>query len=152
MLHCLLYQEKGLTMSYNNWFDEHAKKHAAIMKKLEGLDEFDIVQYFIFENMVEKEPDFCELYATNTKCHEMYELNCYMCGCPHFRFNKSPVKDAGLEFHSTCSINSKRGKRSIREEDQVHQDCSGCSIPHGEDYIFSNFDEDWLSMMKNVKN
>ena len=142
-------------MTYNDWYDEHAKKHAAIMTKLKakGLDEYDIVQYFIFENMVKNEPDFCELYKTNTKCHEgMYELNCYMCGCPHFRFNKTPVLDADLEFHSTCSINSKRGKRSIREEDQVHQDCSGCTIPHGEDYIFSNYNEDWLTIMAKVKN
>ena len=40
-------------MTYNDWFEEHTKKHAAIMKKLEGLDEYDVVQYFIFENMVE---------------------------------------------------------------------------------------------------
>ncbi|WP_309497517.1 hypothetical protein [Sulfurovum sp.] len=140
-------------MIYNDWYVEHAKKHAAIMQKLEaqGLDEFDIVQYFIFENMVKNEPDFCELYATNTKCHEMYELNCYMCGCPHFRFNQSPPMQDGLEYHSVCSINSKRGKRSITDE-QVHQDCSGCTIPHGEDYIFSNFNTDWRKMMKKVKN
>jgi len=45
-------------MTYNDWYEEHAKKHIAIMKKLEGWDEFDIVQYFLFDNMVEKEPDF----------------------------------------------------------------------------------------------
>lgn len=87
-------------MTYNDWYETHSKKHAAIMKKLEGLDEFDVVQYFIFENMVEKEPDFCELYATNTKCHDMYELNCYMCGCPHFRYYQSPVMQDDLEFPS----------------------------------------------------
>ena len=139
-------------MTYNDWYEEHAKKHAAIMKKLEGLDEFDVVQYFIFENMVKNEPDFCELYATNTKCHEMYELNCYMCGCPHFRYYQSPVKQDDLDFHSVCSINSKRGKRSIREEAEVHQDCTGCTVPHGEDYIFRNFDRDWKTMMGKVKN
>jgi len=134
-------------MNYTQWYDQHAKKHAAIMKKLEHLDEFDVVQYFIFENMVEKEPDFCELYATKTKCHEMYELNCYMCGCPHFRFYQSPVREEDVVFHSVCSINSKRGKRSIRGEDEIHQDCSQCNIPHGEDYIFSHFDRDWTKMM-----
>lgn len=137
-------------MTYSEWFDAHAKKHAAIMKKLEGLDEYDKVQYFIFENMVENEPDFCELYATKTKCHEMYELNCYMCGCPHFRIHQSPLKHDDVEIHSSCSISSKRGKRSYRGN-EVHQDCTGCSIPHGEDYILSNFDIDWLEMMKNVK-
>ena len=45
-----------MPMEYNDWFEAHAKKHAAIIQKLQaqGLDEFDIVQYFIFENMVEK--------------------------------------------------------------------------------------------------
>ncbi len=141
-------------MTYSDWYEEHSKKHAAIMKKLEadGLDEYDIIQYFIFDNMVEKEPDFCELYATKTKCHEMYELNCYMCGCPHFRFYQSPVMQDDLEFHSVCAINSKRGKRFYTEEQQVHQDCSGCNVPHGEDYILRNFNHDWLQMMKDVKN
>lgn len=138
-------------MTYNNWFEDHAKKHAKIMKKLEGLDEFDTVQYFIFENMVKNEPDFCELYASNTKCHEMYELNCYMCGCPHFRFYQTPHLQEDLEVHSVCSINSKRGKRFVSEE-QIHQDCSGCSIPHGEDYIFRNFETEWGKMMEKVKN
>jgi len=137
-------------MTYDDWFEEHAKKHAAIMKKLEGLDEYDTVQYFIFENMVKNEPDFCELYATNTKCHEMYELNCYMCGCPHFRFYQSPIEHDDVEIHSNCSISSRQGKRSYTEN-QVHQDCSGCSVPHGEDYILSNFKLDWREMMENVR-
>ena len=142
-----------MPMVYNDWFEAHAKKHAAIVQKLQaqGLDEFDIVQYFIFENMVENEPDFCELYATKTKCHEMYELNCYMCGCPHFRFYQSPPTQEDLAVHSTCSISSKRGKRAIKEG-EIHQDCSGCTIPHAEDYIFRKFDADWRKMMSEVKN
>ena len=48
-------------MTYNNWHDNHAKKHAIIMKKLEGRDVFDVVPYFIFKSMVEKKPNFCEL-------------------------------------------------------------------------------------------
>jgi len=141
-------------MTYNDWYEGHKQKHKAIVEKLQaqGLDEYDIVQYFIFDNMVEKEPDFCELYATNTKCHDMYELNCYMCGCPHFRFYQNPREMEGLDYHSVCSINSKRGRRSIREGDEVHQDCSGCSIPHGEDYILRNFEYEWEKMMENVRN
>ena len=40
---------------------------------------------------------------------------------------------------------------SITDE-QVHQEYSGCSIPHIEDCIFSNIDTNWLEMMKKVKN
>jgi len=55
-------------MTYNDWYETHSKKHAAIMKKLEGLDEFDVVQYFIFENMVEKEPNFMPLIPNAMIC------------------------------------------------------------------------------------
>ena len=37
-------------------------------------------------------------------------------------------------------------------DEQVHQDYSGCSIPHIEGCIFSNIDTNWLDMMKKVKN
>ena len=140
-------------MTYNEWHESHSKKHKKIVEKLkvQGMDEWDIVQYFIFDNMVEKEPDFCELYVSNTKCHEMYELNCYMCGCPHFRFYQTPRQQDDVLFHSVCSINSKRGKQSF-SNNEVHQDCSGCTVPHGEDYVLRNFDHEWEKMMENVRN
>jgi len=138
-------------MTYTEWYDEHAKKHAAIMKKLEGLDKDEIVEYFTFENMVEKEPDFCKLYADNRKCHDMDELNCYTCGCPNFRFYQSPRAEENLQIHSVCSIKSKDGKRFYAGTN-VHQDCSGCIVPHSKEYVLRNFDRKWTNMMKRVEN
>ena len=54
-------------MTYQEWFDAHASKHAAIMKKLTHLSNEEVIKYFRFENMVIHEKDFCLLYAQNKK-------------------------------------------------------------------------------------
>ena len=138
-------------MTYTEWYDDHAKKHAAIMKKLDGLDKDEIVEYFMFENMVEKEPNFCRLYAENRKCHDMEELNCYLCGCPNFRFYQSPRAEEDLQIHSVCSIQSKDGKRFYAGT-KVHQDCSSCTVPHSKEYVVRHFDYKWTNMMHKVEN
>ena len=46
-----------------------------------------IIEYFKYDNMKKNEPDFCPLYNLNKKCHEMEDLNCYLCACSYFRFN-----------------------------------------------------------------
>jgi len=138
-------------MTYREWYEEHAQKHSAIMKKLEGLDKEEVVEYFMFDNMVKKEPDFCRLYAQNRKCHDMEELNCYLCGCPNFRFYQSPRQEEHLQIHSVCSIDSKDGKRFYAET-KVHQDCSGCTIPHTKAYVLRHFDRKWTNMMQKVEN
>ena len=79
-------------MSYKSWFLEHGNKHKAIMAKLTHLSDEEVIAYFRFENMVEKEPDFCPLYADNKKCHDMQALNCYLCACPNFRFDDKGFK------------------------------------------------------------
>ena len=76
-------------MTYQEWFETHASKHAVIMEKLTHLSDTEVIEYFRFENMVINEPDFCLLYTENKKCHEVEHLNCYWCACPYFRFNDS---------------------------------------------------------------
>ncbi|MBN2871030.1 MAG: hypothetical protein JXK04_08775, partial [Campylobacterales bacterium] len=117
-------------MSYRKWFDAHAAKHAAIMAKLTHLSDDEVIEYFRFENMVEKEPAFCPLYAENKKCHDTEELNCYLCACPNFRFNDSGFETvAGTTLYSTCSIESPDGDRYVTET-AIHQNCAGCIVPH----------------------
>lgn len=142
-------------MTYKNWFQVHGEKHKAIMDKLTHLSDDEIIAYFRFENMVICEPDFCLLYKDNKKCHDIEELNCYLCACPYFRFD-----DEGLEqrkkktLYSTCSIESKDGSQFITEE-SIHQDCTGCVVPHHESYIQKNFQKnfsrDWFTIMKDVQ-
>lgn len=138
-------------MTYNEWFEAHGKKHQNIMKKLQALSDDEVIEYFRFENMVKREPHFCALYRDHKKCHETEELNCYLCACPHFRFD-----DNGLSFeenrvlYSRCEIEAKEGMRFV-SEDAIHQDCSRCLIPHNEAYIRKHFSRDWFAIMRKVK-
>ena len=137
-------------MSYINWFQTHGEKHKAIMDKLTQLSVDEVIAYFRFENMVEKEPDFCLLYKEHKKCHDMEDLNCYLCACPNFRFNDNGVEEVEEKtLYSTCNIDSKDGSQFI-SDDAIHQDCSGCLVPHHEAYIKKVFDRDWFKIMKEV--
>ncbi len=135
-------------MSYIKWFNAHANKHKKIIKKLVKLNysKEQIVEYFNFDNMVKQEIDFCPLYKDNKKCHNMDELNCYMCACPNFRFN-----DNGLENYSEFTVVSKcniNNGEEFRGKGVIHQDCSTCIVPHHKLYALKNFSLDWKKMMK----
>ncbi len=141
-------------MSYHNWFEEHAQKHGHIVKKLLHKDftQEDIIEYFDFDNMKIHEPDFCPLYAQNKKCHDLKELNCYLCACPNFRFDDSGfTKQKDVTQFSFCDIDSKDGKQAVYGN-AIHQDCSGCTVPHHKDYITKNFHIEWKSVMNSCKN
>jgi hypothetical protein len=139
-------------MTYTDWFKTHGRKHQNIMRKLEHLNDTEVIEYFRFENMVEKEPDFCFLYKDNKKCHEMEELNCYLCACPNFRFNDEGFSKEGSQvLYSTCSIDSKDGAQFVSDA-AIHQDCSGCTVPHHEAYIKKHFKRDWFEVMQSVQN
>lgn len=134
-------------MSYINWFNEHAKKHKSIVDKLvaKNYSKDQIIEYFTFDNMVKKEPTFCLLYQDNKKCHDMEDLNCYLCACPNFRFD-----DEGLGVYNEFKILSKCDIHNGDEfavEKIIHQDCSSCSVPHHKPYIEKNFDLDWKKIM-----
>jgi len=138
-------------VNYSQWFQEHGNKHKEIMKKLISLSDDEVIAYFRFENMVEKEPDFCPLYQKKDKCHEIEVLNCYLCACPNFRFKDEGIlKKEAKTIYSNCNIDSKDGK-TFQTEEAIHQDCSACLVPHHEAYIKKYFSRDWFEIMKNVK-
>lgn len=135
-------------MTYGQWYASQAEKHAAVMAKLTDLDPEAVVEYFSFESMVKNEPDFCLLYATQTKCHAIEHLNCYMCACPHFRFNDNGVTTVeGKTLYSYCAINAPQGRR-FESDDAIHHDCSACTVPHHKTYILNHFSRDWKAIMK----
>ncbi len=137
-------------MTYLEWFDAHAQRHKNIVEKLVALGKTkeEIVEYFVFENMVKNESDFCPLYEQNKKCHDIAYLNCYLCACPYFRFSDTGVeKVEGKTKFSFCSIDAKEGKAAVYG-DAIHQDCSACTIPHTKHYIEKHFDLDWREHMK----
>ena len=138
-------------MSYSTWLQAHGEKHRAIMDKLTTLSDKEVIAYFRFDNMVKKEPEFCPLYKDNKKCHDMTELNCYLCACPNFRFDDEGLKKIEEKIlYSTCDIDSKDGSQYI-SENAIHQNCAGCLVPHHETYIKKVFKRDWFEIMKRVK-
>ena len=125
---------------------QHAKKHKAIVEKLTHLSDDEIIEYFDFENMKEKEKDFCPLYERNKKCHDLEKLNCYSCGCPYFRLN-----DDDTNLLSYCSINHKNGGQ-MEASNGIHQDCTNCTVPHKVNFVKANFSKDWNEIMNKVPN
>lgn len=135
-------------MSYEEWFEQHAKKHQKIVEKLvaKGFVQEQIIDYFEYENMVKKEIDFCPLYKEGKKCHNMKELNCYLCGCPNFRFNDNGLgMYNSIKILSRCEINN---GSSLGRSGAVHQECSKCTVPHHKAYIRKNFDLEWKKVMQ----
>lgn len=134
-------------MTYREWFEAHAAKHAVIVSKLSHLSDDEVIEYFRYENMVINEPDFCPLYAENKKCHDTEALNCYLCACPNFRFNDEGIDTVEHRTrYSLCSIDSPDGERYTSEK-AIHQDCTRCTVPHEEEYIGRSFKRDWVSVM-----
>ncbi len=131
-------------MTYQEWLELQGQKHKKIIEKLSHFSDDELIEYFFFDNMVEKEPDFCPLYKDNKKCHDMEELNCYLCGCPNFRLTSGEEK-----LKSYCDIDSKDGAQYISDT-AIHQNCSGCLVPHRKSYIKKHFSRDWFSIMNKV--
>ena len=134
-------------MSYSSWFDKHALKHKKIVDKLlkKEYTKEQIIEYFDFDNMVKEENEFCPLYKEPKKCHDMESLNCYLCACPHFRFNDDGIGTYNeFKILSKCDINN--GEK-FAGKGVIHQDCSTCSIPHHKRYIEKTFDLDWKKIM-----
>ena len=138
-------------MTYSEWFEEHANKHKEILERLKDKSDDEVIDYFVFENMVEKEPDFCKLYKEPKKCHDTEYLNCYFCACPNFRFDEAGVsKQEEKTVYSYCDIDSKDGAQ-FEGEDYIHQNCSGCLVPHRHSYIKKNFTRNWREAMSKVQ-
>lgn len=140
-------------MSYKNWFDEHAQKHEKIVQKLLilGYSREQIIEYFDYDYMKLLEIDFCPLYRENKKCHDIKELNCYLCACPNFRFSDDGIGVLeGKTIYSKCAINSKDGEQT-EYGDKIHQNCSACTVPHDTKYVDKHFNIDWKKVMKNCE-
>lgn len=137
-------------MGYKSWFDAHAKKHEALVAtlKAQGIGDEALVAYFVFENMCKHAPDFCPLYASGKKCHDKGYLNCFLCACPHFRFQDTGlhVKEDGTVMKSTCAIRSRFAKKFVHGGVE-HLDCSDCVLPHTKAFVRSCVDKPWRETM-----
>jgi len=142
---------RGSIVTYKEWFISHGKKHQEIVKRLSHLSDDEIIEYFRFENMQKNEPDFCPLYAKDKKCHDMDNLNCYLCACPYFRFSDDGISKRGEKvIKSICSIDAKDSSE-IEHNDIIHLNCSFCTLPHRESFIKRVFNRDWFKIMKSCQ-
>ena len=118
-------------MTFEEWLVDHDGKVQEVLGRLNSTDPNVIIEYFDYDNMAEKESDFCPLYNMGEKCHDTNKLNCYYCACPYFmESDDEPFGYNGdVKIMSTCSINSTKAGTFI--QDGVQQcDCTNCHVPH----------------------
>jgi len=77
-----------------------------------------------FDIRSKKHPNACPCYK-DKPCHNMPELNCFLCYCPNY---DTTVKIGG------CIINNPNGKWYYNDllPDKKIWDCSDCIHPHSE--------------------
>jgi len=126
-------------MTYDEWISKNNIDKNIILNKLKNLTKDEVIEYFNFENMVINEPNYCLLYKTNTKCHNIDKLNCYNCACPHFKYDNTVINGVA----SICEINSKFASTYNEvsgDNIKIHCDCSNCTIPHNKKHIEKHYD------------
>ncbi len=134
-------------MKYSEWMRAHGEKHDEIVSLLSGKSVDEIIDYFDYDNMRSRHPDFCPLYKKNQKCHEIERLNCFLCGCVYFRYNDDGIDESeGRIRYSKCSISARKSREFIAC-DAIHLDCSECDIPHRASVAKKHFDKKWSAMM-----
>jgi hypothetical protein len=126
-------------MSYLSWYIKSQKKYNILISSLQkrGFSKKNLIEYFRFENLSIKQSFFCPLFAKNKKCHNIANLNCYMCACDNFRLTTSG------RVKSYCRLNL---GHKIESKGKIHQDCSKCSVPHKKRYIEKAFKFKWNEM------
>lgn len=134
-------------MTYRQWHDDFADRHQEIVRMLEERSDEELIDYFRYENMRKRHPAFCPLYEEEERCHDMENLNCYLCGCPHFRYCDEGIDTVnGKVRYSLCAIEAREGK-TFETDTAIHQDCSDCPLPHLHGFIKKYFDRNWGRIM-----
>jgi len=115
-------------MTYTDW---HNMQQSKVSKIVSRLPKDEVIDYFNWDNMVKYEPDFCPLYKTKSKCHELEDLNCLFCACPHFRHSdRTPLfYNGAVKVMSICSLGSKKASLFV-VDNTGHCNCSDCVVPH----------------------
>jgi len=131
-------------MTYDEWIKDHDEKVNSILSKLGSkfTTPEEIASYFDYENMKTNETSFCPLYKDNIKCHNVDDLNCLLCACPHFIINNDIIIDKKIGIASVCGINSKFKDIYYENPDinnvvKVHCDCTNCFLPHKTKYVIN---------------
>ena len=120
-------------MTYGSWREDFFKKRNTIVDRLKKFEysQEEIIDYFEYENMAERESNFCPLYKLERKCHNVEYLNCYHCACPHFMLENE---------NSYCEIDSKFADNIVINNNKIC-DCTNCVIPHTKKFNLKHKEE-----------
>lgn len=134
-------------MTFDRWISTHTKKKNKVLLKLIGKTDVEIVEYFKWDNMVINEPKYCELYSTKSKCHNVDNLNCLLCGCPFFKVTpEAEQASTGVIEMSSCSINSKYKEIFSFTNDAgrvcTQCDCTNCTVNHTDGFALNSLRAD----------
>lgn len=138
----LRYVKKYLRNS-KNWFKKIDKRTRKLVIRLrhKGLSDKQITDYFIHQNLSQKQKKFCPLFVEGKKCHVLSteRLNCLGCYCPHY---KATVKmEEGESFCGDCLLSSPAMQWFSPEKNVYVLDCSMCVIPHQHSQAFKILQE-----------
>ncbi len=109
------------------WFKQYRNKIRTIIDNENLSLHFEaIAEFFLYQNMQQKYPQFCELYKKDKLCHNNLpkeKFCCLFCGCPFYNYD---IWDQENNVFGGCNINSTDGFRN----ENGYWDCSNCSFVH----------------------
>lgn len=135
-------------MTFKAWREDYEKRRDKVLEKLFGSTKEQVVDYFMYDNMVKNEQDFCPLYEAGAKCHNMDNLNCYYCACPFFvASDDEPLEilEDGFEVMSKCAVNSKFAFAYTSKDQKQQCDCTNCKLPHRKIFIMK--EEEYANLL-----
>jgi len=101
-----------------------------MMTNILSIDRYieNIIDEFDFDTRKISHPDVCSCYKSGNPCHNMPELNCFLCYCPEYDTNKP---------EGGCKLNSQDGKWLFSKKLPASKiwDCSGCLHPHKKETV-----------------
>ena len=87
-----------------------------------------IIGEFRFDVRSKTYPSACICYEQQKQCHDMPDLNCFLCYCPYYRITST---------EGGCLRGSNDGKWYYSDKLPLGKiwDCSGCTYPHTENAV-----------------
>ena len=103
-----------------------------------------IVAEFSYKTRKQKFPDACICYLQDKPCHDMENLNCFLCYCPFYDRSK---EEGG------CLKNSKDGEWFYSKKLYAGKvwDCSNCTITHEDTFVFDFLEKSMNLSQKQIK-
>lgn len=104
---------------------EFIKKRQEIISRFQLHTPEETIEFFKYDNLKLKVPDFCVLFKDNLLCHNLpeNELICYFCACPFYDYE---LWDEDKKIFGACKNPEGTG---IRNE-HGYFDCTNCTLPH----------------------